>query len=81
MLTNYSYVTQPANEYGGGFFFAEYRDSKVGRASLRLTSPVPGDHSIQLSTSTGTCAHIVAFSCRPLLELVFMLTVCVQVVG
>jgi hypothetical protein len=34
-----NYVTQPANQYGGGFFFAEYRDSKAGRASLRLTAP------------------------------------------
>eukprot|EP01052_Picozoa_sp_SAG31_P055831 SAG31_NODE_15640_length_745_cov_0.995356_2_plen_151_part_01 len=34
-----NYVTQPANQYSGGLFFAEYRDSKTGRASLRLTSP------------------------------------------
>ena len=34
-----NYVTQPADQYGGGFFFAEYRDSKLGRASLRLTAP------------------------------------------
>jgi len=34
-----NYVTQPADQYGGGFFFAEYRESKTGRASLRLTAP------------------------------------------
>ena len=34
-----NYVTQPADQYGGGFFFAEYRDSKTGRASLWLTTP------------------------------------------
>lgn len=34
-----NYVTQPADQYGGGFFFGEYRDSKTGRASLRLTAP------------------------------------------
>ena len=37
-----NYVTQPENQYGGGFFFAEYRDSMAGRASLRLTAPAAG---------------------------------------
>jgi hypothetical protein len=37
-----NYVTQPADEYGGGFFFTEYRDSTEGRASLRLTAPAAG---------------------------------------
>ena len=37
-----NYVAQPVDQSGGGFFFADFRDSVAGRASLRMSAPANG---------------------------------------